>query len=121
MTEKEIRDILRTVSLDLERRCKKVVRKVLVPSVLGATLALSGCGDDDTTKKDGLVGPLYAAPDASMELGPQPEYMAADATLPDGIQPLYSAPDASTDAGPQIDYMAPDAGPQPPYMAPDAQ
>lgn len=110
MTEREIREILRTVCLDLERQCKKVVRKVVVPSVLGASLALSGCGDDDTTRKDGLVGPLYAAPDSSVEIGPQPEYMAPDATLPD----------ASTDAGPQIDYMAPDAGPQTPYMAPDA-
>lgn len=126
MSEKQIRDILRDVCADLEEHSRRVVRsgirKVVLPTVLGAGLALGGC--DLGNESD------YGAP------MPQPDGLykeaGVDAELSDGIVgkdvAIYSAPDAiyaapdlkKVDAGPSEDYQAPDAGgPQPDYMAPD--
>jgi hypothetical protein len=113
MTEREIRELLRTVCLDLDRCARKVVRKVLVPSMLGAGLALAGCSDRDPTPTDDSsvaseMGPVYGAPDATLDGGPMPPYMAPDDSGI-GPQPLYAAP--GPDGGgpqPQPDYMAPD-------------
>ena len=125
MSEKQIREILRGVCADLEQHSRRVVRsgvrRVLLPTVLGAGLALGGCdlgGESDygapypdgytkeagvdAQKVDGIVGKdvaVYSAPDA-----------------------VYSAPLdlKKVDAGPNEDYQAPDAGgAQPDYMAPD--
>ncbi len=122
MSEREIRRILRDVCTDLDRHSRWVVRngvrKIVFPTVLGASLALSGCDGRSTPEyaaplPDGQVteagttadgGLLYMAPDK----GPLPPYMA-----PDGA--VYMAPDS----GPQPEYAAADAGPMPPYQAPD--
>ena len=122
MTEKEIREVIRELCEDLDRRARRAVkdglRKVVLPSMLGAGLALAPAGCDDravpgTDQKvvpradaaygvpfDGRVKtddsgaiPPYMAPDA----GPQPEYMRASGRG----RPVSRA------------YMAPDAGPTP--------
>ncbi len=127
MSEKQIREILRDVCADLERHSRRVVRsgvrKVVLPTVLGAGLALGGC--DLGNESD------YGAPN------PKPDGLykeaGVDAIKGDGIVgkdvAVYSAPDAvysapmdmkKVDAGPTEDYQAPDAGAaQPDYMAPD--
>lgn len=150
MSEKQIRDILRDVCHDLDRHSRRVVRdgvrKLVLPTVLGAGLALSGCGDDATksdtgaTQKDtgaevGAADMAYMGPDA----GPPPKDAAGkeagkEAGLPDL---MYMGPDVGPDKGPMPPYMAPEAGtlymapdakplppdglPVPPYMAPDAK
>ena len=131
MSEREIRSILRDVCADLDRHSRWVVRngvrKIVFPTVIGATLALSGCDSRSTPEyaaplPDGQVteagaegGPVYMAPDRGAtppyqapDKGPLPPYMA-----PDGM--VYQAPDG----GPQPEYQASDAGPMPPYQAPD--
>lgn len=134
MSEKQIRDILRDVCSDLDRHSRRVVRdgvrKIVLPTVLGAGLALSGCSDDDVVKKDMVgveAGMLYAGPDAGpLDKGPDPKKDGAvddagkgDVGTPDaGPIPPYMAPEGGTL------YMAPDAapadtGPVPPYMAPE--
>ena len=138
MSEKQIRDILRDVCSDLDRHSRRVVRdgvrKIVLPAVLGAGLALSGCSDDDTVKKDstvqqevGLPDMTYMSPDAGPpDKGPDPKKDGAvdeagkgDVGTPDtGPVPPYMAPEGGTL------YMAPDAGvadtgPVPPYMAPE--
>jgi len=149
MSEKQIRDILRDVCADLDRHSRQVVRqgvrKIVLPTVLGAGLALSpGCGDDavkqDTTvQQDG--GLLYMGPDAGPpDTGPDPKKDGAlDGPGTDGVgtpDMAYMGPDAGkADAGPIPPYMAPEGGtlymgpdagpmppdglPVPPYMAPD--
>ena len=122
MSEKEIRGLLRTICDRLDERARRVTRKVVVPTMLGASLALSGCGDGRSVASDAKVvaeaGPLYGvpAPDAiyaaPWDGGAIPPYMGPDA----GPQPEYIAPD---DAGVVPPYMGPDAGPQPDYLAPD--
>lgn len=134
MSEREIREILREVCADLDRHSRAVVRngvrKIVLPTVLGAGLALGGCDSAsrpmyaaplpdgqvaDSQVSDGVAptdGAVYAAPD----VGPTPPYMAPDSS------PVYAAPDMvymAPDAGPTPPYMAPDKGPQPDYMAPD--
>lgn len=148
MSEKEIRGILQEVCAELDRRVRDAVRqgvrKVLLPTALGAGLALTpaceserstpggdamaqtdGSQRADTGQLDGGAVPPYMAPDQDMG-GPQPDYMAPE---PDGGPvPPYMAPDdggaidaAEIDGGAVIEYMAPDpdGGPVPPYMAPD--
>lgn len=147
MTEKEIRRIIQQVMYRLDQRARRAVktgvRKVVVPSMLGASLALSsGCGDgrsvngeydgglpdsvaqmDSSGGSDSLAGPLYAAPEP--DGGAIPPYMAPepDAAYFDlGPQPEYIAP--GPDGGPIPPYMAPDGayfdlGPQPEYIAPE--
>lgn len=144
MSEKEIRGILQEVCAELDRRVRDAVRqgvrKVLLPTALGAGLALTpGCESERSTPSSDAIAqvdggsqpqadsgrldsgaiPPYMAPDRDMG-GPQPDYMAPE---PDGGPiPPYMAPDAGgIDTGPVLEYMAPDpdAGPVPPYMAPD--
>jgi hypothetical protein len=116
MSELEIRAILREALDELDRRAGRAVRKVVLPSVIGASLALGvgACGQrviqpnedgavadsgavyDDSGKKkiDGGVAPPYMAPPPA-DLGPdvmpppQPDYMA----------PLYMAPGPEPDGG----------------------
>lgn len=123
MSEKQIRDILRDVCADLDRHSRYVVhqgvRKLVLPTVIGASLALSGC--------DSRNVPEYAAPapdaqvtEAGADQGGGALYMAPDGMVymaPDsGAQPPYMAPPFDTGAIPP--YMAPDKGGQPEYMAP---
>ena len=133
MSEKQIRDILRDVCADLDRHSRWVVRqgvrKIVLPTVLGAGLALSGCSDDDVVKKDTTV-PQEAGVEAGAEAGlPDLAYMGPDAGPPDGatqkdgaIQDGAVNPDITSEGGTL--YMAPDTGaadtgPAPPYMAPE--
>ena len=127
MSEREIRDILRDVCTDLDRHSRWIVRngvrKIVFPTVLGASLALSGCDSRSTPEyaaplPDGQVteagatsegGMVYMAPDK----GPLPPYQAPDK----GPTPPYQAP--GLDSGGQPEYAAADAGPMPPYQAPD--
>jgi hypothetical protein len=143
MTEKEIRGIIKQLFARLDQRARRGVRKVVLPTMIGAGLALSGgCSGrnvpaaqdatpqtDATTQTDGTTQQLDGlAPDP--DGGPVPPYMAPDedagavveymAPDPDGgpVYPPYMAPPDSmvADSGePTIDYMAPDpdAGPMP--------
>jgi hypothetical protein len=104
MSEKEIRSILQRVCREIDRRAKQVV----YPTVLGAGLALGGCGDNRTVGRPDMA---YGVADYRHQ---------RDMGLPDYM--LYSAPDAA--------YMAPDftkmdksflEGPQPVYSAPDSR
>lgn len=101
MTEKQIRDILHDALAELDRRA----RKVILPSMLGVGLALSGCGDRAVTWSDGQA--------AAAEAGTQPDSGVAlpDAELPDMGFPVppYMAPepDAQITPPPQTDYAAP--------------
>jgi hypothetical protein len=110
MNEKEIRSILRDALAELDRRAVKVVKKVVIPAALGASLALSGgCGtraappsgqdstavtSDGQPKKmldGGLPAPLYAAvqPDA---LQPKPDMRMTPPPQPDYAAPMYGSP-----------------------------
>ncbi len=126
MSEREIRSILRGVCADLDRHSRWVVRngvrKLVFPTIIGASLALSGCDSRSTPEyaaplPDGQVteagadmgGMVYQAPDK----GPLPPYQAPDK----GPTPPYQAP--GLDGGGQPEYAAADAGPMPPYQAPD--
>lgn len=128
MSEKQIRDILRDVCSDLDRHSRRVVRqgvrKIVLPTVLGAGLALSGCGDD-VVKKD--TSPLTeAGVEAGVEAGPADlAYMGPDAGPPDGPAKKQDGKVVQDGVGaPDMAYMVPDAGkvdkgPMPPYMAPE--
>ena len=138
MSEKEIRRIIQEICADLDRHARMVARqgrKVVLPAVVGASLALGGCDrsvrmmygvpgpdggkikDKGAVKEDGLStkdGKVAKDSKAISDLAPV--YMAPDK----GPQVDYMAPDAATaDLPPTPPYMAPDAGVQPPYMAPD--
>ena len=142
MSEREIRKILRDVCADLERHSRQVVRdgvrKIVLPTVLGAGLAMTGCDARENVPVYGVPADagieagrdmMYGAPDAPpkgdgkvepVEAGaPDMMYAVADAVWPSDTasQPLdlpppppYMAPDALP--------QSPDAGAQPPYMAP---
>lgn len=141
MTEKEIREVIRELCEELDRGARRVVRqgmrKVVLPSMLGAGLALSACSEPASVYSvpprdggadraaDGKVGSpegvLYGVPwdqkvikedgKAKVDLGPMPPYMAPEA----GPQPEYMAPD---DAGPQTLYAAPLYGVPAPDLKP---
>jgi hypothetical protein len=109
MNEKEIRSILRDALAELDRRAVRVVKRVVVPAALGASLALSGgcgtraappSGQDGTSitsdgqprrKLDGGPVALYAAvqPDA---LRPTPDMRVTPAPQPDYAAPMYGSP-----------------------------
>lgn len=141
MSEREIRSLLRIICDELDVRAAKVgraARKVVLPSMIGAGLALTGgCDDGRAVQTDGIIAGVDAAygVDMSMDVGPGPLYMApvdaaylAPDASGDGVVPVpdlvYMGPDAGppdaakVDAGPQPPYTAPDAGPVPPYTAP---
>jgi hypothetical protein len=127
MSEKEIRRIIQEICADLDRHARMVARqgrKVVLPAMVGASLALGGCDrsarmmygvptpdggkikDKGAAKEDGL-----ATTDGKV---------ATDSKAISDLAPVYMAPDAAiADLPPTPPYMAPDAGVQPPYMAPD--
>ena len=120
MSEKQIRDILRDVCHDLDRHSRRVVRdglrKIVLPTVLGAGLALSGGCGDDAVKQDTTVQKEAGPPDSA--------YIAPDDFGPDGkVDPkkdaAVDAPVKDTVGGADSAYIAPDTGPVPPYMAPE--
>ena len=124
MSEKQIRDILRDVCADLERHSRRVVRsgvkKVVLPTVLGAGLALGGCdlgGESDY----GAPMPDGYYKEASVDAKQADGIVGKDVAIYSAPDAIYAAPDLQkVDAGPSEDYQAPDAGgPQPDYMAPD--
>lgn len=122
MSEKEIRRIIEEICADLDRHARmlasKGVRKVVLPAVVGASLAVGGC--------DRVVTPVYGVPAPDSGKVQDKGVVKKDGKVPADLQPVYMAPDrgqAKTDNGAQPDYMAPDARadlpPLPPYMAPD--
>ena len=139
MSEKEIREVLRGVCHDLDRYSRRVVRqgvrKIVLPTVLGAGLAMTGCGERasvpvygvpaDAGVEAGSRDMMYGAPDwppkDDQQLGPTPDmvYGVADGPIKDDAYwtspdiPPYMAPDAWP-----ADQAKPDAGATPPYMAP---
>jgi hypothetical protein len=134
MTEKQIRSIIKQVFARIDQNARKVV----LPTMLGAGLALSGgCdgrgvpADQDATQQnlDGMIGSpdtAYMGPDltpdpdmARLDAGPNPDVARLDGTIP-MPDVAYMGPDIGPMMdGPQPAYIAPDAGPVPPYMAPD--
>ncbi|MFH1130816.1 MAG: hypothetical protein V1754_05735 [Pseudomonadota bacterium] len=133
MSEKEIRATVRQICEDLDKRARYLarngIRKVVLPAVLGAGLAMSGCGDETTV-------PLYGVPpaEAGVEAGLDPAYMGPDVGI-EIDQGVDTCCDASTDLLPLPEaapaYMGPDVGPNPDsmlddgaamlYMAPDPE
>jgi hypothetical protein len=135
MTEKEIRTIIKQVFA----RIDQAARRVVLPTMLGAGIALSGgCdgrdvpADQDATqqKLDGMIGypdTAYMGPDLAppdtlrLDVAPDPDAVRLDGQIP-MPDVAYMGPDTgpALDAGPVPPYMAPDFGePQPDYMGPD--
>ena len=117
MSEREIRRVLRDVCADLERHSRRVVRrgvrKLVLPTVLGAGLAMTGCDTQEPV-------PAYGVPaDAGVEAGSRDMMYGAPDWGPLDVLP-YMAPDAGPK--PDLMYGVPDWGPLDvlPYMAPDA-
>ena len=126
MSEKEIRRIIQEVCSDLDRHARlralasKGVRKLVLPAVVGAGLALGGCVESRS---------LYGVPMPDGKVAADAKASKKDGKVGSDLAPVYMAPDkgvAKVDSGPQVDYMAPDkgatkvdTGPMPPYMAPD--
>jgi hypothetical protein len=58
MSEREIRNIVRSICNDLDERARRAARarikKVVLPAALGVTLAVAGCSSDSTANKDNL-------------------------------------------------------------------
>lgn len=140
MSERQIRDILRDVCADLDRHSRRVVRegvrKIVIPTVLGAGLVMTGCesvqlygvpdanppeagtrdsGSDVKKQEAGSeLGPLDVFPYMAPDAGPDKAKADTAPPPPDGLPvPPYMAPDWM--AGP------PDGVPVPPYMAPDSK
>jgi hypothetical protein len=117
MTEKEIRDILREAFAELDRRAARAsrsVKKVVIPTMVGAGLALGagGCGHRNIPQQDGAVMEASAKSDAKQQKKKQKQ----DFGYP---VPPYSAPqvDQGVAPPPQPDYMAPMYGS--PFPEPD--
>jgi hypothetical protein len=138
MTEREIREVIRELCEELDRGARRVIRegmrKVVMPSMLGAGLALSAgaCSDKAVPAygvPDGLViAPHDAAYGVPFDRGigetsdkkvttPDQKVAMPDAAY--GLPPPDQA--LKRDIGPVVPpYMAPDVGPpQVDYMAPD--
>lgn len=128
MSEKQIREILRDVCADLEQHSRRVVRagvrKVVLPSVLGAGLALGGCDLGGESDYGAPVPDGYYKVDAGKGDGVVEDVGKGDAIVGKDAA-VYSAPDAiyaapmdgaaadtkkEADNGAQPDYMAPDGG-----------
>jgi hypothetical protein len=115
MSELEIRAILREALNELDRRAGRVVRKVVLPSMIGASLALGagGCGQRAVQpSEDGSVADTGAVYDDSgrkkVDMGFLPSYMAPPIdqgsdiippAQPDYMAPLYMAPGPESDGG----------------------
>jgi hypothetical protein len=138
MSEKTIRAILRDICDELDQHARRVmttgVRKIVLPSLLGAGVALSGgaalsgCGNDsDPIKQDSTVLPradaAYGMPIRDMNKGerilstmdsiygsPLYDRGKGERVLP-GPDAAYGVPDAITkiDGGATSLYSAPDA------------
>jgi len=110
MSEKEIRSLLRTICADLDRS----IRKALLPTALGASLALGACSDDSNGQPD-TTTPDTAVVDAGHD------QKVADQKVPDGAltdQRVADQTQQDQQAGPDLPKW--DFWPPPPYMAPDA-
>jgi hypothetical protein len=137
MSEKEIRNIVRTICADLDERAIRAtqarIRKVVLPAALGISLVVAGCSSDSNSRKDGLQnvdGGYDATTNPSNKEGGEPdagpvaEYAAPmtdagtsgqhDASVDTGPVPPYMAyiPDSSTDGGGSGDAQNQDAGQQ---------
>ena len=103
MLEKDMRATLRDVLDKLDRHSNRIVKTVLIPSLLGAGLALGagGCGHRAIPKKGSVTDATATQADSGhkkLDIGVLPPYMAPPAE------------DLSIDAlipDPQADYAAP--------------
>lgn len=122
MSEREIRSLLRKVCADLDR----VARKAVLPTTLGASLALTSCSG--TPKTEVTPDPIHtdgvhtlADADAgahTVESPPPDPIVAVDAALVQEPAPV------KTDAAPvRVKVRTGPQKPDPPkpYMAPDAE
>jgi hypothetical protein len=111
MTEREIREVIRELCDELDECARRVVKKVVLPSMLGAGLALAGgCSDNPVPaygmpdghnvvdKKVGGTESAYGMPDQykKLDLGAQPPYSVpmdkAIQKVDGGSAVLYSVP-----------------------------
>jgi len=110
MSEREIRRLLGKACAELDR-CAHSARKAMLPTAIGATLALTGCSGPpkseagpDTIKTD----KVEMVADAGQTLMVDPdEKPVADAGVPKEPPPPPPPPDWAPDRP----YMAPDAVP----------
>lgn len=109
MSEREIRRIIRETCAYLDRQARKAV----YPAVIGAGLAMGGCGED-ADKPTADAGPDAVIPrDVGIYSAPDAIYMAPDrGKYLDGIIPrdyaVYGIPDIKkTDKGGAPEYAAP--------------
>ena len=83
MSESEIRALLRTIRADLDR----ALRKVVLPTALGAGIALSaGCSDDASTPQ-----PDAMTSDAALVDSASPDQQGVDQAVADGAAPAGRA------------------------------
>jgi hypothetical protein len=58
MSEREIRNIVRSICNDLDERARRAaqsrIKKVVLPAALGVTLAVAGCSSDSSANKGNL-------------------------------------------------------------------
>ena len=136
MTEKTIRSLIREICDELDVRR---LGKIVLPTVLGAGLALAGCSDDSNGKtdtvtrmdagRDGVGSPegAYFAPDVYRKDRATVDLKKDSPMAAYGVPDLIKKVDVKADTGKKIDgligplYAPPftDAGPTPDYMAPD--
>jgi hypothetical protein len=115
MTEKEIREVIRELCEELDERARRMVKKVVLPTMLGAGLALSvgACGDRTAPGKQDVISAADMAYGVPLYMAPS-DYRPADHFV-GGPDMAYRAPDRE----PRLDGKPkPDLGPIPPYMAP---
>jgi hypothetical protein len=109
MTEREIRTVLQRVREELERRARQLV----VPSLIGAGLALSSCApdinlpygvpDDWRVRLEQQITdtPVYGLPDRGPWLDMRRDKIAPKDVKPDAIAPkpdaVYGVPDVKKD------------------------
>ncbi len=115
MSEKDYREAIAAILVEIERKSRKVSRhvgrhakKMILPATLGAGLALGlgGCSDDTSTKPDTILpmaDAAYGAPPFDM---PNPADVKAD-TIVAGPDAAYGVP---FDLPPKSDASAGDAG-----------
>jgi hypothetical protein len=118
MSEKQIREILKDVCADLEQHSRRVVRsgvrKVVLPTVLGAGLALGGC-DLGSESDYGAPMPDGYYKEAGVDKGKSDGIVGKDVAVYSAPDAIYAAPmDGQADT-----KKKPDNGAQPDYMAPD--
>jgi outer membrane murein-binding lipoprotein Lpp len=99
MSEKETRRLLQRICEDLDRYAR-LARKLVLPTTLGAGVALAGCGDSTTPKPDSARGDV-AKTDA----------LKADASKADAKADTLKADLKKWDQEIPKPYMAPDAEP----------